>query len=80
MKPANHLPEIADTVKNFAVIYLCDIDDVKDFNEMYELYDACTVMVRKFRRYVHVQQLTVTSSSSATNSSCATLAPVITTR
>lgn len=35
---------IADRVKNFAVIYLCDIDQVPDFNKMYELYDPVTVM------------------------------------
>lgn len=35
---------IAEKVRNFAVIYLCDIDQVPDFNEMYELYDPCTVM------------------------------------
>jgi DIM1 family U5 snRNP protein len=28
------LYRIADRVKNFAVIYLCDIDQVKDFNSM----------------------------------------------
>lgn len=37
-------PGIADRVKNFAVIYLCDIDQVPDFNKMYELYDPVTVM------------------------------------
>ena len=35
---------IADKVKNFAVIYLCDIDEVPDFNKMYELYDTVTIM------------------------------------
>jgi DIM1 family U5 snRNP protein len=30
---------IADKVKNFAVIYLVDIEEVPDFNPMYELYD-----------------------------------------
>jgi DIM1 family U5 snRNP protein len=35
---------IADIVKNFAVIYVVDITKVPDFNNMYELYDACTVM------------------------------------
>ncbi|CCE83289.1 Piso0_003862 [Millerozyma farinosa CBS 7064] len=35
---------IAEKVKNFATIYLCDIDEVPDFNTMYELYDPCTVM------------------------------------
>ena len=35
---------VADKVKNFAVIFLVDITQVPDFNEMYELYDPCTVM------------------------------------
>ena len=30
---------IAELVKRFAVIYLVDIDQVPDFNKMYELYD-----------------------------------------
>jgi hypothetical protein len=29
---------------DFAVIYLCDIDEVPDFNQMYELYDTMTMM------------------------------------
>lgn len=31
-------------VKNFAVIYVCDIDQVPDFKTMYELYDPVTTM------------------------------------
>ncbi|KAL7928520.1 4A/4B type thioredoxin-like protein [Trichoderma chlorosporum] len=38
------LYKIADRVKNFAVIYLCDIDEVPDFNAMYELYDPCSIL------------------------------------
>ncbi|KAH3686800.1 hypothetical protein WICPIJ_002222 [Wickerhamomyces pijperi] len=38
------LYEITPLVSNFAVVYLCDIDKVPDFNEMYELYDPMTVM------------------------------------
>ena len=33
------LMSIADKIKNFAVIYLVDITEVPDFNNMYELYD-----------------------------------------
>jgi DIM1 family U5 snRNP protein len=29
------LYRIADRVKNFAVIYVCGLDQVKDFNQMY---------------------------------------------
>lgn len=35
---------ISEKVVNFAVIYLVDIEEVPDFNEMYELYDPCSVM------------------------------------
>ncbi|OJJ82541.1 DIM1 family thioredoxin-like protein [Aspergillus glaucus CBS 516.65] len=38
------LAKIAEKVKNFAVVYLCDIDEVPDFNSMYELYDPMTIM------------------------------------
>lgn len=41
----NHqLTEIADRVKNFAVLYVCDLDQVPDFKQMYELYDPVTLM------------------------------------
>ncbi|KAJ3436364.1 hypothetical protein M0813_21084 [Anaeramoeba flamelloides] len=38
------LYSIAESIKNFAVIYLVDIDEVDDFNQMYELYDPFAVM------------------------------------
>ncbi len=38
------LASIAETVKNFAVIYCVDITQLKDFNEMYELYDDTACM------------------------------------
>ncbi|QPG76979.1 U4/U6-U5 snRNP complex subunit dib1 [Brettanomyces nanus] len=38
------LYKVSESISQFAVIYLCDIDDVPDFNEMYELYDPMTVM------------------------------------
>jgi len=44
MKQDEVLYRIANNCKNFAVFYLVDIDEVPDFNKMYELYDACTVM------------------------------------
>jgi len=43
-KPADLLAGIADRVKNFAVIYVCDLDQVPDFKQMYELYDPVTLM------------------------------------
>ncbi|KAF2645330.1 thioredoxin-like protein-like protein 4A [Massarina eburnea CBS 473.64] len=48
------LYKISGAVKNFATIYVVDNkDEVKDFNGMYELYDACTVMF--FWRNKHIQ-------------------------
>jgi U5 snRNP protein, DIM1 family len=46
------LASIAEKVKNFAVVYLVDIDEVPDFNAMYELYDDCTTMF--FYRNKHI--------------------------
>lgn len=46
------LCRIAEDCKNYAVIYLVDISEVPDFNEMYELYDACTIMF--FFRNKHI--------------------------
>jgi DIM1 family U5 snRNP protein len=46
------LMKIAEKVKNFAVIYVVDLDQVPDFNSMYELYDACSTMF--FYRNKHI--------------------------
>jgi DIM1 family U5 snRNP protein len=46
------LSKIAEKVKNMAVIYLVDISEVPDFNNMYELYDPCTIMF--FFRNKHI--------------------------
>ena len=35
------LSKIADRVKNFAVIYLCDIEQTPDFNAMYVFTLLC---------------------------------------
>ncbi|KAI2604657.1 mitosis protein DIM1-domain-containing protein [Hypoxylon sp. NC1633] len=53
MRQDEILYKIADLVRNFAVIYLCDIDEVPDFNAMYELYDPCCLMF--FFRNKHIQ-------------------------
>ena len=54
LKPRSEqtLASVADKVKNFAVVYCVDIDEVPDFNAMYELYDPCTVMF--FFRNKHI--------------------------
>jgi len=46
------LANIAEKIKNFGAVYLVDINEVPDFNEMYELYDPCTVMF--FFRNKHI--------------------------
>lgn len=46
------LYRVAEKVKNFATIYLVDTTEVPEFNEMYELYDACTTMF--FYRNKHI--------------------------
>lgn len=38
------LYKVAEKVKNFAVVYLVDVAQVRDFNEVYKLTDPCTVM------------------------------------
>ncbi|KAK5186052.1 Thioredoxin-like 4A [Exophiala sp. CCFEE 6388] len=44
MRQDEMLYKVADIVKNFAVIYVCDLDQVPDFKQMYELYDPVTLM------------------------------------
>jgi DIM1 family U5 snRNP protein len=63
------LSKVAERVKNFAVIYLCDIDLVPDFNTMYELYDPMTIMV-SFPCLLDYDLLTSWSFFSAINTSC----------
>ena len=46
------LYSVAEKLKNYAIIYLVDITEVPDFNKMYELYDACSVMF--FYRNKHI--------------------------
>ena len=43
---------IAQKVSNMAVVYLVDLSQVPDFNKMYELYDACSIMF--FYRNKHI--------------------------
>ena len=42
------LANIAEKIKNFATIYLVDIDIVPDFTHMYELYDDCIIVAGSF--------------------------------
>ena len=48
------LYNIAYHIKNFAVIYLVDITEVPDFNDIYELYDPCSVMFFYRNRHIMV--------------------------
>ena len=52
-----YTPEIADRVKNFAVLYVCDLDQVPDFKQMYELYDPVTLMF--FFRNKHMVSISI---------------------
>ena len=52
MRTDEALYKVSDRVKNFATIYLVDITKVPDFNQMYELYDPCTMMF--FFRNKHI--------------------------
>ena len=46
------LSQIAVAVSNFAIIYIVNITNIPDFNQMYELYDPCTIMF--FYRNKHI--------------------------
>ena len=46
------LAGVSESIKNFAAVFLVDTSEVRDFTEMYELYDACTVMF--FFRNKHI--------------------------
>ncbi|KAJ5080724.1 hypothetical protein M0811_13832 [Anaeramoeba ignava] len=48
------LYDIADKVKNFAVVYVVDISEVDDFNQMYELYDPFAIMFFFRNRHIMV--------------------------
>jgi DIM1 family U5 snRNP protein len=48
------LMKCAEAVQNFATIYLVDKTEVPCFDEMYELYDACTVMFFFRNRHIMV--------------------------
>ncbi|KAL6941863.1 U4/U6-U5 snRNP complex subunit dib1 [Hanseniaspora vineae] len=45
--------QVAEKVRNFAAIYLCDIDEVPDFNDMYNLHDD-PVTIMFFWRNKHM--------------------------
>ncbi len=82
MRQDDVLARIADRVKQFAVVYLCDNEEVPDFNAMYELWDPMTVMVsfappsREVGGSRANQRL---SFSGGTNTSCVILVPETTT-
>eukprot|EP00388_Colpodella_angusta_P007359 GDKJ01020889.1.p1 GENE.GDKJ01020889.1~~GDKJ01020889.1.p1 ORF type:complete len:143 (+),score=29.41 GDKJ01020889.1:34-462(+) len=46
------LYKISEEIKEFAAIYLVDIDEVSDFNQMYELSDPMSLMF--FYRNKHI--------------------------
>lgn len=52
MKMDEHLFKSAERIRDWCVIYVVDIDEVPDFNAMYEIYDEVTVMF--FYRNKHI--------------------------
>jgi DIM1 family U5 snRNP protein len=50
MRTDDVLYEISEDVKNFAIIYVVDLSEVPDFNEMYELYSPAIMTFFKGRR------------------------------
>ncbi|KAH7866454.1 hypothetical protein Vadar_020633 [Vaccinium darrowii] len=44
MKMDEVLASVAETMRNYAVIYLVDITEVPNFNFLYEMYDPSTIM------------------------------------
>lgn len=46
------LASVVTKLQNMAVIYTVDIEEIPDFNKMYELYDPVTVMF--FYRNKHI--------------------------
>lgn len=54
MRMDETLLKISEQVRLFAAIYLVDIEEVPDFNTMYELYDPCTVMFFWRNRHIMV--------------------------
>jgi len=52
MKMGDTLGKVQELVMNYATIYYCDLNEVPDFDVMYELYDKCTLMF--FYRNKHI--------------------------
>jgi len=52
MKMDEILFKVAERVKQWVSVYVVDLDEVPDFNKMYELYDPCTTMI--FYRNKHM--------------------------
>jgi DIM1 family U5 snRNP protein len=46
------LASVTTKLQNMAVIYACDIEEIPDFNKMYELYDPVCIMF--FYRNKHI--------------------------
>ena len=54
MRMDEQLYSIAEKVTKYCIIYLVDITEVPDFNQMYELYDPCTVMFFFRNRHIMI--------------------------
>ncbi|KAL7303124.1 hypothetical protein TKK_0004335 [Trichogramma kaykai] len=54
MKMDEVLFNIAEKVQNFAIIYLVDLDKVRDFTVMYDFDDPCTLMCFFRNRHIMI--------------------------
>ena len=59
------LVSVAETINNFAMIYLVDITKVPNFNIMYELYDSSIIMF--FFRNKHIMIVLGTRNNNKIN-------------
>ncbi|MEN2496437.1 MAG: Thioredoxin-like 4A [Marteilia pararefringens] len=48
------LYKVSGKIRNFATIYSVDIDEVPDFNAMYELYDPVSIMFFFRNKHIYV--------------------------
>lgn len=79
MRQDEVLYRIAERVKNFAVIYVCDLDQVPDFKQMYGMQSPCLTSLRTL--LIVPQSFTIPSPlcfSFATSIWCVTSVPVTT--
>lgn len=78
MRQDEVLYRIADKVKNFCVIYVCDVDQVPDFNQMYgkqQTLDRLPLPLPFPFPYVVNRRLYLDANEVTLRQNCMTLAP-----